>query len=410
MNRSFGRSRPSGLAVAHLLAATSVPLLACSAERDGEPVVATRDSAGVTIVESAAPAWDSTEGLHLASEPDLTIGVAEGDDAYLFFQIAGALRLPDGRVVVADGGTKEIRFYDSQGMHLSSVGGRGGGPGEFQDIGLLAQYRGDSLFVYDRSQQRATVLDKEGRLGRVSRLAGNEGGAFPSPRAALDDGRIIARSTELLTTAEPWRLWRDTIRVTLYRSDGSEPEALMRLPGMDRYTVESNGGLSINNHPLGRFPELASDGRLIYFLDGGELGVDVYSVDAALIRRIRGAYDPKPVTDSLIGAMKTEWMGDDPTPDERSSVERIWSRMELPEALPAAFGLLIDPSGRVWLGEYARQAQSWQVFDADGRWLGAVQIPRGVRIVQVGGDFVLGVSLDEFGVERVLLFSLLKLQ
>jgi hypothetical protein len=180
---------------------------------------------------------------------------------------------------------------------------------------------------------------------------------------------------------------------------------------MDRYTIESNGNLSINNHPMGRIPELATDGSLLYYLDGGELAVDIYSADGALVRRIRGRYGRRLVTDDVIDRAKTAWLGGNPTPDQRRSVERIFARMELPEVLPAATALMVDPGGYIWVGEYSlfgMPAESWQVFDADGTWLGVVQIPPGLRVVQVGEDFALGVMLDEFGVERLLLFRLLK--
>jgi len=77
------------------------------------PIV--RDSAGVTIVENAAPRWADGEGWRLSPEPTLDIGVMDGELEYQFFQIAGAVRMPDGRLAVADRGSGEIRFFDGAG-------------------------------------------------------------------------------------------------------------------------------------------------------------------------------------------------------------------------------------------------------------------------------------------------------
>jgi len=321
-----------------LIPAFTLYTTACSSAGSGsDTLVVTRDSAGIVIVENAAPVWGDTDGWRLGAEPELAIGVAAGDDAYLLFQVASALRLPDGRVVVANGSTKEIRFYDSTGNHLSSVGGMGSGPGEFRDIGLFTAYRSDSLLVFDRAQQRVTVLDRYGELGRVTRL-GAKSGTFPSLRAALADGRLLARSTEVTRTGQPWRLWRDTIVITRYGPDGTDSGPLVRLPGMDRYTVDFDGNISVNNHPMGRIPEIATDGSAVYYLDGGELTVDVYSDDGLLIRSIRARYGRKPVTGEVIEETKAAWLGDSPTPDDRRTVERIFAQMEAPDLLPAAAG------------------------------------------------------------------------
>lgn len=52
----------------------------CSGERP-EPAIV-RDSAGVRIVEIAAPVWDEGSGWTLAAEPSLRLGAAEGNAAH----------------------------------------------------------------------------------------------------------------------------------------------------------------------------------------------------------------------------------------------------------------------------------------------------------------------------------------
>ena len=68
----------------------------------------------------------------MADEPELHIGVEEGAPEYMLTHVGGALRLADGRIIIADRDNLELRFYDSKGRHLKSAGGRGQGPGEFE--------------------------------------------------------------------------------------------------------------------------------------------------------------------------------------------------------------------------------------------------------------------------------------
>lgn len=70
-------------------------------------ITSTRDSTGVRITSSkvsGAPTWI------LSPEPALQVGVIDGDHAYRFDRIEAAFRLGDGRLVVADRGSNELRF------------------------------------------------------------------------------------------------------------------------------------------------------------------------------------------------------------------------------------------------------------------------------------------------------------
>ena len=75
------------------------------------------------------------------------------------------------------------------------------------------------------------------------------------------------------------------------------------------------------------------------------------------------------------------------------------------ETRPAFTDILVDPSGAVWLelhrGDSEQdQPERWLVLDADGTWLGAVEIPDRFSVSDVTMDAVLGVWEDELDVEH----------
>ena len=90
-----------------------------------------RDSAGIQVVENPAPPAGSRLEWRIGPEPSVSIGRREGEDPYLLYRASDATILADGRIVVANGGSDELRFFDSTGSHLASRGGQGEGPGEF---------------------------------------------------------------------------------------------------------------------------------------------------------------------------------------------------------------------------------------------------------------------------------------
>src|SRR5688572_20810198 len=51
-----------------------------------------------------------------------------------FLRVTAILPRSDGRFIVVNSGTSELRFYDASGRRYSAVGRRGEGPGEYQRI------------------------------------------------------------------------------------------------------------------------------------------------------------------------------------------------------------------------------------------------------------------------------------
>src|SRR5690606_28349256 len=100
--------------------------------------------------------------LMLNPEPILTIGEMEGAEEYEFHNVNHATRLSDGTLVVANGGSLELRFYDSTGRHIRSAGRRGSGPGEFEAITYLRSLAGDTLLVHDARNRRVTLFAADG--------------------------------------------------------------------------------------------------------------------------------------------------------------------------------------------------------------------------------------------------------
>lgn len=152
MNSSLSRgtrSRMSGAIRAARLA-TLVLLAGCAVET-GEAVDRMGDSEATTDVR-----WEVT------SEPLLSMGVVEGEEAYQFSSIRHVRTLADGRIALIDGGSWSVRVYDAEGEHLLSRGRRGDGPGEFRaPIYVEDGYEG-GFSVLEPGRRMASKFDGEG--------------------------------------------------------------------------------------------------------------------------------------------------------------------------------------------------------------------------------------------------------
>jgi len=143
----------------------------CGAERTAQSFTTVRDSAGVTIVESAMGRWSPGETWRLSADPVLTIGVADGPTDYTRYRLSGALRLATGEIVVANGGTNELRFCDTTGAFLRAVGGARHGAGEYEGLSGVWLLGTDFLLARNLASG-ASVVTTGGTFGRSLRLEG----------------------------------------------------------------------------------------------------------------------------------------------------------------------------------------------------------------------------------------------
>ena len=144
-----------------------VALVGCESRRSGkQPDLG--DSAGVVIVESFSPRWETESGWTLASEPDWTVANSAATHSdpedILFVSIRDVEVLSDGRVAVADQVTAQVFVFDSLGGIVHRLGGSGDGPGELRGIWNLFVCAGDTILVGFRRQ--LDVFDSEGSFVR----------------------------------------------------------------------------------------------------------------------------------------------------------------------------------------------------------------------------------------------------
>jgi hypothetical protein len=77
--------------------------------------------------------------------------------------------------------------------------------------------------------------------------------------------------------------------------------------------------------------------------------------------------------------------------------------------MPFFHALLADDKGRLWLARpQAREAgqREWELLDENGRFLGSVELPSGLRVTHISGGHVVGIRTDDDGVESIEVYRL----
>jgi len=378
---------------------------ACGGGESG-PAATVTDSAGVTIVEYGTWAPESLP-WRVGAEPLVQIGALEGEDAYQFDQIGGVARLSDGRIVVANGGTQELRYFDRTGRHLRSTGRKGEGPGEFEGLGSLVVLPGDSVAVYDWSQRRVSFFDSDGVFVRSLTLQYPASVPFPVGRFA--DGAWLAQPGFTFAPGSPGTdVVRDTSTLLVFDDKGAVRDSAGRYIGPDFYLRSEGQSAFATSLPFGRTTELAvwRDRYYAGYTDRYEIErLNETGVPDLVVRARRAV---APVTDADVAAHKAQRMADADA-QWRPRLERLYQDIPFPSTMPAFSDLQVDANGNLWVLEVrppGDERRIWTVFDTTARMLGAIETPPAVSIRDIGRDYLLGTWSDELDVQYVRLYAL----
>ena len=398
-------------AAAAAMMTAALTMAACDGETGAAVGAVVRDSAGVRLVEYAGTPQHEAP-FALLAEPVYRHGSGPGD--YLFGSIRHGALFPDGGAAVFDATNTEIVVLAPGGGSHALLAGSGEGPAEVGFVARMFAVGMDSLLVDDNWNARFTLF-AGGTVARTVGLGENRELALGLGSRGIDpSGRLLMSSASYRRGfPDDWlpgylvRLDLDTLVPDTVGSYDWVPfvppddEADNPFPHLGR--VGAAGGRFV--HGRSDTPELIwreSDGTVSQIIRWQPKWVyppaEHWRTFEAYLRVTLPPVNPHLQTDEAIEEM----------------IQRALARyrVEPDEPLPLFGSLFGDDEGRVWLPEYAVASQrngypSYAVISSSGEWLGRVDAPPGLRVLDVADGRVLGVVKDEMDVESVVVYKLI---
>jgi hypothetical protein len=390
-----------------LLAVIGIAVLAtCTGSGDNAGSFTVSDSSGVEIAVSTGPQWRDSAGWSIDQKPALEIGVEEGEEPYMLSRVFDALRLPDGRILVGNSATSEIRVFDREGKFVQSAGRKGNGPGEFGELSSVRFWRlsDGSLLGYDGGNLRVHHFDSTLTYQRTVRIESTRDGLRAFLQGVFGDGswQMLALVPELKN--EPGTYLRSAQQIVRFNPDGTPDTTLRRVEGRTRFVHQFGEITHFPFVPFTAEPLAAAAGEHLWVVSGGGTELEQRNLQGNLVRVVRLTRDDVPRTaDVYARYVESSLATMDST--RRAQYEHFYGlNHPMPERVPAYQALLVDGTSHVWLERFRLPGDTmprWDVVAPNGRWLGAVAVPPRLRVMQVGPDFVLGRHLDSLGVERI---------
>ncbi len=336
------------------------------------------------------PAAQAQSSLVADPQPVLSIGAEDRGAPYLFAGIAGALRLGDG-ILVADCGSSELRFYNSDGLHIRTSGRNGSGPGEFRYLRRVFPAGGDSIGIFDGAARRVSLFTGSGDYSR----------SFSVPvrfdvLGRMEDGTFVGRA--ITGPTGDLGIQRLTITLVRLRADGTVVDSVSGLPGIEVLRQANRRMMfSVRMERAGVVAVLANG---IAYGDQEAAEFIEFAPDFSIRRRVTSFSKPEPVT----AAMKQRWESSRQVMVPDGGVGAIFGA-EYAEAAPAYRDIVGGTDGRIWVQDPARPRVYPLVWTAyhNGRAEARLELPPRLFPTQFGTDWVLGVRYVEDGMERVQL-------
>lgn len=368
------------------------------------------------VVNESGSVWGGPSVL----VEEASIGVLEGDAESMLGSVR-SIAYDGERILVVDSQVPIVRIYDREGGFLGEMGGAGQGPGEYEEPASVAIAGDGRIFVRDDRGSRILVYSAAGEHLETFPL---RAGFFTFAQMVVGPGEVpytwlIVERLEN-DPARPWITGMQAhgpegpygepiIPPSYEREDGvlvasrnGRPIAMVPVPfwPSERWTLTPQLDMVSGVATEYRFEITRQAGGKLVVTRGGWAPVPVQPEEAAWHRR------------SAIATLR----GRDPA--------WTWNGPEIPATKPPYSQLIVADSREIWVvrpgpgepiepcNEDAEEPrdfsaapcwrESWtlEVFGADGRYLGAVEVPPGMSFgppPQIRGDEVVARVEDNLG-------------
>jgi hypothetical protein len=380
--------------------------------------VAERDTIGDTVVVRTLRGGIWGPPAELVER--VSIGVLDGPEELMLGNVRGIAVTPAGIVHVLES-EPALKQFAADGRYLRTIGRVGSGPGEYRrPDGGIAVLPGDRIVIRDPGNGRMSVFGPDGEPLGTWRISGS----FSTSRRLYNDRAGNVYTLILLEDAGDPADWK--LGLQRFSPDGTPGDSIAAPRWeFDRAIIKSvrEGGTSVSDVPFSASAHWTFS-PLGYMVGGvsGAYRIELLKDGAPL--RIERQRDPVPVAPDEAADHRRA-----ATENMRRNVPGwVWNGPDIPDEKPPFRGIFAAEDGRIWVllsmpgaedlsrdGDSGAEARGYSmpvwtepvafdVYEADGRYLGEVRAPAGFLTSPepvFRGDTVWAAAEDAEGVRYV---------
>ncbi len=220
---------------------------------------------GVRHVHNLSPLWGDEPKVKL--EFVQKIGELNTEDKnYLLYRPSAAAVDKNGNIYILDGGNHRIQKYDKAGKYLATIGRRGQGPGEFEDLTNIGIFAENYLYASDVDVYKIEIYNLNGKLIRGFRFHHK-----PYENIIQNNGNVIVQH-KVAGTIE------DNYLLTMLDPEGNEIKKIGEIPiSEDESDIsprdyawmakDDNDNIYVNFWYKNRIRKYSADGEFLLDID-----------------------------------------------------------------------------------------------------------------------------------------------
>lgn len=332
---------------------------------------------------------------------EMRYGSGVDADTVLFGQIGSFDVDEQGHLYVLDRQSQEIHIFDPNGALIRTVGGKGGGPGEFESAVSVDVSQTGEIWVVEMVKGKLIVLDSEGNYQRTRQLdtIGRFYTVYPGgfDRMGRYNALIFSQNgddiKELLVRFDEDTIPIDTIAV---------PKNPVETEFFEIISDDGHAQTMVMIPNQGSFGWTFAPGGNLWTLYTGTYELTEMTTDGKVIRRATKDFEPIRVTSAELEQLhqNLSWFVDQGGTLDMSRI---------PRQRPVVESFFSDEEGNLWVlrtGTSPEDANRlFDIFNAEGYFLGEVHLPFPliIHLKPVVRDGVLyGVTRDESGATMIV--------
>ena len=339
---------------------------------------------GVTVVRNPMePVIISGGPIGLVLEKNLRIGIAEGDENYMFAGVRAVQVDDEDNIIVLDSKLINIKVYDKDGSHIRTFLKNGQGPEEVGWPARMYMREGKIIVILDSRNRKFLEFSTEGDCLKEISL-GDKGNIYRSWPDSL--GNVYCETMDLSHD-------KQVLKIIRYDSEFTDAEELALLE-----IKRTLGEVSPDN------PRLICSVRYddqVMWANSTEYCLNILDPSGKQIRKIYKEHKRLPYTSM-----------------EKEETIKEYKEMGLPSTLklvfpeehPAISYLVNDDQGRTYVCTTEKNndgQMKWDVFDEEGRYILSFFHREDEYIFVIKDDQVYIICPeDEAGIPHVTRYSL----
>jgi hypothetical protein len=243
--------------------------------------------------------------MRIVFKEELSIGLIEGDENYMFSDMISFNTDGDGNFYVSDMEALRIQKYSPEGKHLLTIGRKGQGPGEFQSLSVVRFDKDDNLYICDVTGRKISFFSKEGEFLKQINMPGAYENLYINSKGLMVSSKYEqVPADNSLTMFSTYELFDEEFTPL---AELHKIKREMALPGRDlssRTQIMANM-INLMVYQPQEFLTLAKN-DFIYFGHPDKYEINIFSPEGKLVKKITRDYEPVPVSKKDIKTFEEE--------------------------------------------------------------------------------------------------------